>query len=211
MLGDRRERGLIHRSFGLIAALSLALAASCQREPGAPANGALATPEPPRASAPASAPAPPQSALTAPPAPPASSVAASPAPPPERPFTLVELAPTQGDLTPLVAEQVERAHAQGKKPFVEFYADWCGPCAAVHRSMDDPRMIDAFRGTYIVRLNVDDWKDKLPGTGFVPREIPVFYAVNKAGRPSGRSLLGLSWGKSIPENMAPKLAAFFRG
>ncbi len=124
---------------------------------------------------------------------------------------MLVLASTQGDLTPLVQGHVARARAQGRKPFVEFYADWCAPCQAVYRSLDDPRMIDAFRGTYIVRLNVDDWKEKLPGTGFVPREIPVFYAVNAAGRPSGRSLQGLVWGKSVPENMAPRLEVFFQG
>ncbi|MFO0762361.1 MAG: thioredoxin family protein [Byssovorax sp.] len=220
MLPDPASAGLVRRGPPALAAFFLAvgaliagaLAAGCQREPSPPPGGAPVTLEPPRppsASPPPSA-APPASSPAAPAPAPLPSAVAPADPAPVRPFTLVELAPTQGDLTPLVAEQVERAQALGRRPFVEFYADWCGPCQTLHRSMDDPRMIDAFRGTWIVRLNVDDWKDKLPGTGFVPREIPVYYAVNAEGRPTGRSLLGTAWARAAPEGMAPRLKAFFQ-
>jgi hypothetical protein len=74
-------------------------------------------------------------------------------------------------------------------------------------------MVAAFKGTYIIVLNVDDWQDKLKGTGFVPRTIPVFYAVDDKGKPTGRKITGDDWGKNkdVPERMAPVLAKFFAG
>ena len=73
-------------------------------------------------------------------------------------------------------------------------------------------MAAAFKGTYIIVLNVDDWQDKLTGTGFVPRTIPVFYAVDDKGKPTGRKITGDDWGKNkdTPEKMAPVLAGLRR-
>ena len=63
----------------------------------------------------------------------------------------------------------------------------------------------------IVVLDVDAWQDRLAGTGFVPRIIPVFYAVDASGKPTGRKITGDDWGKNkdVPERMAPVLEAFF--
>jgi thiol-disulfide isomerase/thioredoxin len=123
----------------------------------------------------------------------------------------VELAPTQGDLAPLLREQVSLARDRKLRPFVEFYADWCKPCRDLSALMEDARMREALRSTYIIKINVDDWQDKLRGTGFVPREIPVFYALDADGRPAGRQILGYVRGVNAPEKLIPRLSAFFQG
>jgi thiol-disulfide isomerase/thioredoxin len=131
-----------------------------------------------------------------------------PVPPPPPPLVLTELAPTQGDLTLLLRAQVERARDKHLQPVIEFYADWCPPCRAFQNSLGDPRMIEALRGSYLVKLNLDDWHDKLDGTGFRVATIPRFYLVGPDGRPSGKMLDGDKWGKPTPDKMSVSLSEF---
>ena len=176
------------------------LAPACSREVGPATQPPGPRPEPPR------------SAAIVPEQPPLASAApsAAVAPQPPRPFVLVELAPTQGDLQPLLREHVEKARARGLKPFVEFYADWCKPCKALASMMNDPFIVAAFTGTYLIKLNFDDWQQKLPEAGFTPFEIPMFYALDAQGRPAGRKLSGDAWGRANAEAMAKVLGPFFR-
>jgi thiol-disulfide isomerase/thioredoxin len=206
------DRGTLKVHQGLLA---VALCAGCSREVGAPANGAPADlPRPVAFEQPAGA-LTLASALAAPPVSAAASTAAATAQAtnaaPERPFTLVELSPTQGDLAPLLHDHATRARDKKLRPFVEFYADWCKPCRDLDAMTGDARMIDALRSTYIIKLNVDDWEGKLRGTGFVPRQIPVFYAIDEEGRPTGRQILGFLRGTTTPEKLAPRLRGFFQG
>jgi thiol-disulfide isomerase/thioredoxin len=191
------------RTLGRLAALGVACAA-CSREP---APGAVREPE--RPSAEASATSPPTAASTtatakAPPEAP-SVAAASAAPGAPAAVWLTELAPTQGELLPLLVAQTARAKGKGKVAIVEFYADWCPPCRAFTAALDDPKVKDALRGAYLVKLNLDDWHDKLRGTGFEPRSIPAFYLVGDDGRPTGKMLDGDKWRRPTPAVMAASL------
>jgi hypothetical protein len=124
----------------------------------------------------------------------------------------VTLDPSQGTIGVLLEAEATKAKSMSLKPFAEFRADWCGPCVAIEKSMNDARMVDAFVGTYVVHLDVDAWGSKdLAGTGFHPSAIPVFYELDDRGKPTGRTIDGGAWGENVPENMAPPLKAFFRG
>ena len=72
-------------------------------------------------------------------------------------------------------------------------------------------MVEALRGAYLVKLNMDDWYDKLRGTGFVVPSIPLFYRLGPEGRPTGKSLDGGRWGRATPARMAEALKAFLGG
>jgi thiol-disulfide isomerase/thioredoxin len=192
---------------GALLLLGCALvASSCSREVGPATEAPALRPEPPRtpAEAPHAVPSPTPLTSAAPVA------SAAPAEPPPRPFVLVELGPTQGDLQPLLREHAEKARARGLKPFVEFYADWCRPCKLLASLMNDPFIVEAFTGTYVLKLNFDDWQDKLAEAGFQPREIPMFYALDARGQPTGRKLSGDAWGKANAESMSKVLGPFFR-
>jgi thiol-disulfide isomerase/thioredoxin len=125
-------------------------------------------------------------------------------------FTLIVLHPSQGKLSSLLTTHADLAAQLERKPFVEFSAEWCPPCKALAASLPDPRMVEAFRGTYIIRLDLDEWKSQLGRSGFAVPGVPAFYELDEAGRPSGRMITGGAWGEDIPENMAPPLKAFFQ-
>jgi thiol-disulfide isomerase/thioredoxin len=185
-------------------ALFAALALSCSREaaPGpdvaAPEQGVHAERQESsgRATSPTSA-----SSATSPIAP-STSAPALPAAPL---FLLTELAPTQGELTPLLVMQFERARGKGLVEVVEFYADWCPPCRTFSASLDSPSMKDALAGALLVKLNLDDWHDKLKGTGFDVHSIPRFYVIGANGRPTGATLDGDKWGKPTIAVMASSI------
>jgi len=126
-------------------------------------------------------------------------------------FTLVTLHASQGDLQPLLEAHADLAAGLQRKPFVEFSAEWCPPCKALAASLSDPRMVEALRGTYIIRLDLDEWKSQLSRSGFNVLGVPVFFELDPDGHPSGRTISGGAWGEDIPENMAPPLKAFFKG
>jgi len=119
---------------------------------------------------------------------------------------MAELPTTQGELLPLLAAQVERAKGKGLVPIVEFYADWCPPCRAFQQALEHPRMREALRGTLLIKVNAEDWQDKMKGTGYVVRSIPLFVLPNADGRPSDKILDGDKWRRPTPDAMAASIA-----
>lgn len=101
------------------------------------------------------------------------------------------------------------ATARSLKPFVYATASWCEPCKKLNASLSDPRMKDAFKGTYVVKLDIDQFDAKaLTAMGMRVRAVPSFYELGPEGTPTGRMLIG-DWGPDVPENMAPALKGFF--
>jgi hypothetical protein len=181
------------------------LACSPEAPPGPTAREP--TPTAPRPPERPPAPPPPPVAETPPEA--SSAPVATAAPAPSR-FTLIELSPTQGDLTPLLRDEAKRARDKGLVAVLEFHADWCAPCRVFQANLRAPEIAAALEGVHLVRLNLDDWHDKLPGTGFAPRTIPSFYVFGADGRPAGKMLDGDKWGKASPARMGAALAEFLR-
>lgn len=124
-------------------------------------------------------------------------------------FTVVRLDYSSTPLDHLLKSEVQKARVQGRTAYVEFYADWCPPCNALRKSLGDERMVEAFTGTYIIQLNLDEWKSKLPDAGFSVPGIPMFFELDAEGKPTGRIISGGAWGEDISENMAPPLKKFF--
>lgn len=123
----------------------------------------------------------------------------------------VTLLPAQGELATLLQAEATKARARKLKPFAELRADWCGPCKELEASMEDPRMADAFIGTYLIRLDADAWAGKLGSVGLDSDSIPAFFEIGDNGKPTGRKITGGAWAANVPANMAPPLKAFFKG
>lgn len=107
-----------------------------------------------------------------------------------------------------VKNETKVAQERGLKPFVLMYADWCSPCHAIKKHIKNPLMQDAFKGTYIILINVDEWSDEIKGKYFV-RGIPTFFEINSAGEPSGKKIDSGAWEDNTPSEMAPVLNKFF--
>jgi thiol-disulfide isomerase/thioredoxin len=133
-----------------------------------------------------------------------------------KPFTMVLIPPPDenpsSNILNVLKAEIPKAKELGQRPFAYFYADWCAPCKALRKSLDDgdPLMMDAFRGTYIIQLNADTWSKKLAGTQFTVKAIPVLFELDQNGRPTDRKIDGGAWGEDIPRNMAPPLREFLQ-
>jgi len=129
-------------------------------------------------------------------------------------FTIVRLHPQDGDLQTMLAEEAQKAFALGQMPAVEFDATWCGPCIAIDEGLKSKNelMLEAYAGTYIIRLDVDEWGwGDSSNHDFKFDGIPVYFKLDAQGRPTGEVIDGNAWGENIPENMAPPMDEFFHG
>jgi hypothetical protein len=128
-------------------------------------------------------------------------------------FTRVRLHKGDGDLSALITMEAGKALTENRHPYLEFDATWCPPCIAITETLNsgDPMMVDAFAGTYMIQVDIDEWKDDLAGAGYKVNAIPVYYELNGDGKSTGRTIDGGAWGDNIPENMAPPLKKFFQG
>mgnify|MGYP002640036946 CR=1 FL=1 len=133
---------------------------------------------------------------------------ASPAP---DKFSFVKIVGNGASLEEILFLEAQKALEQGRDPFVDFYADWCPPCIAIEESMDDPKMIDAFSGTYIIQIDFDEWKGKSVDAGFYVLGVPTYYEIDAEGRSTGRMITGGAWGEDTAASMAPPMKAFFAG
>jgi hypothetical protein len=110
-------------------------------------------------------------------------------------------------------EHTQAAELGGLRPFLEFTASWCPPSAAFDESLEHPLMVEALRGTYLIRVDIDEFSgfDGYQEYGFKVFGVPLFFELDAESRPTGRQITSNAWGPDIPENMGRVMGAFFRG
>jgi len=129
-------------------------------------------------------------------------------------FTVVRLLPGNGDLQAMLADEAQKATAQGLLPVVEFDATWCPPCRAIESALNEKNdlMLKAYNGTYIIKLDVDEWEwDDGRIQNFAFEGIPVYFKLDENGKQTGEVIDGGAWNEDIPENIAPVMDKFFHG
>jgi len=129
-------------------------------------------------------------------------------------FTIVRLHPKDGEMQTLLASESHKAAALRQIPVVEFDATWCPPCQAIDRAIraKDELILKAYAGTYIIKLDVDEWGWEDSNLhNFEFNAIPVYFKLDSAGNQTGEVIDGGAWGEDIPENIAPVMDKFFHG
>lgn len=129
-------------------------------------------------------------------------------------FTEVRLHPQGGKLDELLRAEANKAVTAGLLPVVEFDAEWCPPCQAIKKHLEakNELMLKAYDGTYIIKLDVDEWSwdgDKIEKFTF--SAIPIYFKLDGQGKQTGESIDGGAWNEDIPVNIAPVMDKFFHG
>lgn len=76
----------------------------------------------------------------------------------------------------VTTEEFDEIIESGKKVFVDFYANWCGPCKMVEPVIKE--LATTFEGQIeFVKVNVDEEPDVAARYGV--RSIPTFYVLEK--------------------------------
>jgi hypothetical protein len=126
------------------------------------------------------------------------------------PVTVVEPKPGGDPLTVLLAREAQAARSLKLQPYAYLSATWCGPCETLKHSLSEPRMAEALRGAYLIKLDIDGWEPALGPAGLDASTIPAFVGLDAGGRPNGKRIDGAAWGEDTVENMAKALGPFFR-
>lgn len=118
----------------------------------------------------------------------------------------------RGDLREQLRTHAAEAELRALRPFVEFGASWCPPSNMFGRVLDDPSMVAALAGVYLIRAESDDFEaDEIGDAGFQVRSVPVFFELDGDGLPTGRRTDGGAWGADTIENMSRVMGQFFAG
>lgn len=149
---------------------------------------------------------------------------AKPEPEPERPespevelpeaepapaLSIVELKPSAGPLRQQLRLYAKRGAKQGQRVVLEMGAPWCPPCKRAKALLAEDEVKAELGGVVLLRANSDVWGEDLDALGFDAPVIPVYYALDEAGGPSGDSARGDRW--KSREQVRKGLLAFLRG
>jgi thiol-disulfide isomerase/thioredoxin len=124
------------------------------------------------------------------------------------PGAVTEVRPSDGPLQATLADAHRKAASRGLVAYAQVYADWCAPCRALRSVLDDPQMIEARRGVYLVRVEYDAWKDPVRALAGGDVSVPYLFEILPDGS-AGRWLDGRAWGEDTAANIAPVLDGLF--
>jgi hypothetical protein len=132
---------------------------------------------------------------------------------PDSALVIVSLDPmSEKPLRELLREEIVRARALGRTPFLELGATWCEPCQALQTLLDakptDSLVRREFAGTYLIRLDVDQWKSEFDSVGIpITSGIPAFFVLDTTGYATA-TFSGANVRAMTPDGLRP-VQAFF--
>ena len=139
---------------------------------------------------------------------PAPAPASAPAPEVKRalPVDLVE-APPSGDVQEIVARELARARADGRRLLVYVGATWCEPCQRFHEAARAGQVDALFPGLRLLDFDLDRDRERLEKAGYASKMIPLFALPRLDGAASGEQIEGSIKGAGAVDQIAPRLRA----
>jgi hypothetical protein len=117
------------------------------------------------------------------------------------------IAAAEGEVAPLVKQQLWRAQRDGRQLLVYVGAPWCEPCRRFHDAASTGLLDAEFPSLRVLEFDHDRDEERLRAAGYTSRLIPLFAAPAADGRASGRQIEGSIKGQGAVAEITPRLRA----
>jgi len=135
--------------------------------------------------------------------------------PPQRPpataapspssHVIVDHPPAEGEVAPIVKDELEKAQRDGRRLVVYEGATWCQPCQQLHHAIDRGELDSAFPQLTLLEFDADRDGERLLNAGYTSRYIPLLALPRPDGSSSGKQVAGGMKGDSNVAYLSGKL------
>jgi thioredoxin-related protein len=126
-------------------------------------------------------------------------------------FTIIELPWNGMSLLEELQKHQGLANQKNQKVFLQLTGQWCSPCKRLRKKTEEEPLMDAYRGTYIIRLDYDEWKVDFATIGLKKTPVPSFFELGVNNQVTNYYIDGNSWKEITADAMAPILKPYFNG
>ncbi len=126
-------------------------------------------------------------------------------------FSVVELEWDGVPLAKEIVKHVQIATDREQKVFIQMTGEWCSPCKLLRKKTEQPLLMEAYKNTYIIRLDYDEWKVDLAQLGLKKAPVPSFWELGENNKVTQYYINGNGWPEITAESMAPILKSYFSG
>jgi hypothetical protein len=119
----------------------------------------------------------------------------------------VTSAPAEGDVEPIVREELARAAVDRRRLVVYVGASWCEPCQRFHGAAESGQLDATFSDLTLLEFDLDRDGKRLASAGYTSKYIPLFALPSADGRSSGKQVEGGIKGEGAVAYITPKLLA----
>jgi thiol-disulfide isomerase/thioredoxin len=110
------------------------------------------------------------------------------------------------DVTPFIAAEVARAHANTRRLLVYVGASWCEPCRRFHDALSAGELDRPLSGWRFIEFDHDADHVALERAGYTSQLIPLFTLPKPDGSASDRHIEGSIKGPAaVAQNLLPRL------
>lgn len=110
-----------------------------------------------------------------------------------------------GPIAPLIASEMRKAGAAGRRLVVYVGATWCEPCKRFHEAVEAGELNDVFPNLRLLEFDYDRDEVRLSEAGYASKMLPLFAVPKPDGSSTGRHIEGSVKGDGAVDNIVPRL------